>query len=355
MGTISLRRVRRLRRPGAFCSSIHGPAAAPIVLVPDIAQDLRPHLAPRGPGRYRARTMTTDAADRLATLRALIRDCTLCPRHCHVDRTAGRTGACRIGENPVVASAGPHFGEEPVLVGRGASAHGFGARGGSGTIFFAGCNLDCVFCQNYDISHSDAGRTVTPAELAELALALQKRGCVNVNFVSPTHVAHAVAEAVALARDDGLTVPTVFNTGGYDAVETLRLLDGLVDVYMPDFKYGDADAGKEYSGVGDYPQTATTALAEMFRQVGPLDVAGGVARRGVLVRHLVMPDGLAHSRTAIDLVASAAPGCAINVMAQYRPEFRAAQHAELLATVDLDDVEALRNYATERGLVRVDH
>jgi putative pyruvate formate lyase activating enzyme len=299
--------------------------------------------------------MTTDAADNLVALRSLTRDCTLCPRACRVNRAAGEIGACRIGANPVVASAGPHFGEEPVLVGSATGTHGFGFRGGSGTIFFAGCNLDCVFCQNYDISHSDAGRTVTPDQLARLALALQKRGCVNVNFVTPTHIAHAVAEAILVARADGLTVPTVFNTGGYDAVETLRLLDGLVDVYMPDFKYGDADAGRKYSGVDDYPQTATAALAEMFRQAGPLQVEDGVARRGVLVRHLVIPQHLAHSRTVVDLVASAAPGCAINVMAQYRPEFRAAQHAELLATVDLDDVEALRDYATERGLVRVDH
>jgi len=263
-----------------------------------------------------------------------------------VDRIAGEVGACRIGVRPKLASAGPHFGEEPVLVG----------RGGSGTLFFAGCNLDCVFCQNWDISHSDRGRTVGPDELADIALGLAERGCENINVVTPTHVAHAVAEAVTLARANGLPVPVVYNCGGYEAVETLRLLEGLVDIYMPDFKYADAEAGRTYSGVPDYPAVATAALAEMHRQVGPLQVdARGVATRGVLVRHLVLPGDLAKSREVVDTVARAAPGCAVNVMAQYRPCFRADEFPELEALPDRAVVASLRTHAGSLGLRRVDH
>lgn len=226
--------------------------------------------------------------------------------------------------------------------------------GGSGTIFFAGCNLDCVFCQNSDISHTDHGRAVTAMELLGLMLGLQRDGCVNVNFVTPTHVSHAVAEAIALARAGGLTVPVVYNCGGYESVETLRLLAGLVEVYMPDFKYADAAAGERLSGVADYPQTAKAALAEMYAQVGPLEVdSTGAATRGLLVRHLVLPGDLARSRDVIDIVADVAPGCAINVMGQYRPAFRAEEFPELLTRPSVCEVDCLRRYAADRGLVRV--
>ncbi len=274
-----------------------------------------------------------------------------------MDRTAGKVGACRIGAQAVVASAGPHFGEEPVLVG----------HGGSGTIFLAGCNLGCVFCQNWDISHTTDGTPCSPDVIAQMALSLQRRGCVNVNFVTPTHVAHAVAEAVWRARAAGLTVPIVYNCGGYEAVETLRLLEGLVDIYMPDFKYAettppklverrlDAQAGEKYSGAKNYPQVAQEALAEMYRQVGPLQVNDdGVGTRGVLVRHLVMPADLAHSRQVIDIVARTAPACAINVMGQYHPAGEASRFPELLAHPAADEISALRRYATSLGLVRVD-
>ncbi len=287
--------------------------------------------------------MTTPANVR--RLREVLRDCTLCPRRCRVDRTAGELGACGVGAEAIVASAAPHFGEERVLVG----------AGGSGTIFLAGCNLDCIFCQNFDVSHGREGREMAAVQLADLALRLQQHGCVNVNFVTPSHVPHAVAEAIVSARDDGLAVPIVYNCGGYDAVETLRLLDGLVDVYMPDFKWADAEAGERFSGVADYPQVAAAALSEMFRQVGPLETdSAGVAARGVLVRHLVMPDDLAHSREALETVARAAPGCAVNVMGQYRPAHRAAGFPELLGRVDPAELRRLREHATSLGLVRVD-
>ena len=302
--------------------------------------------------------------DNLVRLREIIRDCVLCPRCCRVDRSQGRLGACRIGARAVVASAGPHFGEEPVLVG----------DGGSGTIFFSGCNLDCVFCQNADISHTTDGTEATPAQIAALALGLQRRGCVNVNFVTPTHVSHAVGEAIVLARRDGLTVPIVHNCGGYESVQTLKLLDGLIEVYMPDFKYADAAAGKKYSGVPEYPAVATAALAEMYRQVGPLVLGSAgslparaspvigstgvspvnVARRGVLVRHLVMPGDLARSKEVIDIVARVAPGCSINVMGQYRPCFRAGEFPELMSPPTIGEVRNLRQHATERGLTRAD-
>ncbi len=278
-------------------------------------------------------------------LNGIIRDCTLCPRNCHVDRTAGEAGACRIGAKPVVASAGPHFGEEPVLVG----------RGGSGTIFFSGCNLACVFCQNWDISHTTEGQPCAPEQIARVALALQRGGCENVNFVSPTHVAHAVAESIWRARAAGLTVPIVYNSGGYDAVQTLRELEGLVDIYMPDFKYASAAAGQRYSGVPDYPAQAEAALVEMYRQVGPLQLdSRRVAGRGVLVRHLVMPADLARGRQVIEIVARVAPACAINVMGQYHPAGQAERFPELLARPSGEDIADLRRYAVSLGLMRAD-
>jgi len=283
-------------------------------------------------------------ADTLAntqSLKQVIRRCAVCPRQCHVDRTAGQVGACRIGDQAVVASAGPHFGEEPVLVG----------SGGSGTIFFSGCNLDCVFCQNSDISHSAEGQAVTAGKIAAMALSLQRCGCVNINFVTPTHVAHAMAEAIIIARTGGLTAPIVYNCGGYESVPTLQCLDGLIDIYMPDFKWADEAAGRKYSGVPNYPTVATAALAEMYKQVGPLRTdSRGVATQGVLVRHLVMPGDLALSRQVVDIVARTAPGCAINVMEQYHPAFRASEFPELSDRSDAACVKSLRDYAKTKSL-----
>ncbi len=277
--------------------------------------------------------------------RSLLSPCRVCPRLCKVDRPGGQLGFCRTGALPRVASAGAHFGEEPVLVG----------QGGSGTIFFQGCNLDCVFCQNYDISHQAGGKEVSIEQLADLMLQLERHGCSNVNFVSPTHVAPQVLEAILTARGRGLTVPIVYNCGGYESVEMLRLLEAHVEIYMPDFKYATDQAGRKYSGVPDYPQVARAALAEMYRQVGPLKLDDrGLAVRGVLVRHLVLPLDIASSEKVIDLVAETAPGCAINVMAQYRPCFRASEYPELLVMPSGKQIERLRERATRRGLVRVD-
>lgn len=182
--------------------------------------------------------------------------CVLCPRRCKVNRRQGQVGFCGIGSLPVVSSTGPHFGEESVLVG----------TGGSGTIFFAGCNLGCIFCQNYDISHHRHGHQMTIEQLVQSMLELQNYGCININFVTPTHVIPAIAAAIELSRKDGLAIPTVYNSGGYDSVETLKLLDGFMDIYMPDMKYSDSAVAKEFSSAPDYPQVNREAIREMHRQ-----------------------------------------------------------------------------------------
>lgn len=267
--------------------------------------------------------------------------CTLCPRQCKVNRGEGQTGFCGIGEKPKVSSVGPHFGEESVLVG----------AGGSGTIFFAGCNLGCMFCQNFDISHLRHGQEVTVAELAQSMLGLQRYGCSNVNFVTPTHVVPAVAAAIELARKGGLELPIVYNTGGYDSVETLELLDGLVDIYMPDMKYSDSAVAGELSAAPDYWQVNQAAVTEMHRQVGDLQVKNGLAKLGLLVRHLVLPEGLAGSFEIMDFLAEQiSPNTTINVMAQYRPCYQASSHPKLNRRPALEEIQSARRYAMQKGL-----
>jgi len=267
--------------------------------------------------------------------------CTLCPRMCKVNRSKGQIGFCGIGDMPVVSSVGPHFGEERELVG----------SGGSGTIFFAGCNLGCIFCQNYDISHHRHGRQVTIEELIRSMVEVQNYGCSNINFVTPTHVVPAIAAAIELARKSGLTLPIVYNTGGYDLVETLKLLDGLVDIYMPDMKYADSDVAKELSNAPDYPQINFAAVKEMHRQVGDLQVEKGLATRGLLVRHLVLPNNLAGSFEIIDFLAEEiSTSTTINVMDQYRPCFKASEHSQINRRPTRQEIESVRQYAIEKGL-----
>jgi putative pyruvate formate lyase activating enzyme len=270
--------------------------------------------------------------------------CRLCPRRCGALRAEGEQGECGVGLEPLVASTGSHFGEERELVG----------RGGSGTIFFAGCNLACIFCQNYDISHLRTGREATPSDVAEAMLALQRTGCENINFVTPTHVTPAVAEAVDVARARGLAVPIVYNSGGYDGVEALRLLEGYVDVYMPDAKYGPAAPSLELSGVADYFDSMKEALREMHRQVGDLDVDGrGVATRGLLVRHLVLPAGLADSGPVLRFIAEElSRDTYVNVMAQYRPCYRADEVPALMRPATWEEIEKVKDMARELGLHR---
>ncbi len=267
--------------------------------------------------------------------------CALCPRKCKVDRSKGQAGFCGIACLPVVSSVNPHFGEESVLVG----------SGGSGTIFFAGCNLGCVFCQNFDISHHRQGRRVTIEQLAQSMLELQDYGCSNINFVTPTHVIPAITAAIELARKDVLTLPTVYNSGGYDSVETLKLLDGFVDIYMPDMKYSDSEVAGELSSAPDYPQVNQAAVKEMHRQVGDLQTEKGLATRGLLVRHLVLPENLAGSFEIIDFLAEKiSPSTTINVMAQYRPCYEASAHPGINRRPTLEEIQSARQYAIEKRL-----
>ncbi len=267
--------------------------------------------------------------------------CLLCPRKCKVDRSKGQIGFCGIADMPVVSSVGPHFGEESVLVG----------AGGSGTIFFAGCNLGCMFCQNFDISHHRHGQQVTIEELAQSMLRLQQYGCSNINFVTPTHVVPAIMAAIELAQRAGLRLPTVYNTGGYDSVETLKLLDGFIDIYMPDMKYSDSKVAEELSSAADYPQINRAVVKEMHRQVGDLQMEKGLATRGLLVRHLVLPNQLAGSFEIIDFLAEEISArMVINVMDQYRPCFKASSHPKINRRPTGEEIGAVRQYAIEKGL-----
>jgi len=292
----------------------------------------------------------TEAKQRIDAAQALLRPCRLCPRQCKVDRTAGQRGFCGAGAAAVMASAGPHFGEEPCLVG----------HGGSGTIFLAGCNLGCVFCQNEDISGSADGAEMPPEDLVRQMLRLEARGCENVNFVTPTHVMPALLEAIVGARCQGLRVPIVWNCGGYESLEALRLLEGLVEIYMPDFKFSLSSSAERYCQAPDYPARAGAAIGEMRCQVGDLVIEGGVARRGLLVRHLVMPGGAAESREILDFLASVSPRTCVNVMGQYRPSAEVARpdgrryYAEIARPVAPAELAEVRAHALGLGLRLVD-
>ena len=267
--------------------------------------------------------------------------CVLCPRQCRVERGRGELGFCGIADMPVISSVGPHLGEESVLVG----------PGGSGTIFFTGCNLGCVFCQNFDISHLRHGRPVTIEQLVGAMLELQHYACSNINLVTPTHLAAPIAAAIELARKDGLQIPIVYNTGGYDSVETLKLLNGFVDIYMPDMKYADPGVADELSAAPDYPGVNRAAVKEMHRQVGDLQVINGLATKGLLIRHLVLPEDLASSLEVIDFLADdISPSTTINVMAQYRPCYNASAHPKINRRPTQKEIASARKYALDKGL-----
>jgi putative pyruvate formate lyase activating enzyme len=251
--------------------------------------------------------------DRVEAALAELRSCCACPRNCKVNRLADERKVCNTGRHARVASAFPHFGEEDCLRG----------WNGSGTIFFSMCNLRCVFCQNWDISQQAAGRELTAAEIADLMLRLQDLGCHNINFVTPEHVAPQVVEAVAVAVERGLHLPIVYNTSSYDSLASLRLMDGLVDIYMPDVKFWSPRTAAELAKARDYPERAREAIAEMHRQVGELRFApSGLACRGVLVRHLVMPGQLEESAAIFRWLAEEiSPDTYVNIMGQYRPDY----------------------------------
>jgi putative pyruvate formate lyase activating enzyme len=277
---------------------------------------------------------------------ARMTSCDLCPRMCRVDRLAGEHGVCRTGRRAWVSSFNAHFGEEAPLVG----------ANGSGTIFFTHCNLLCLFCQNFEISHAGFGEELSDDRLAAIMLALQRQGCHNINFVTPSHVVPQILAALELAVPAGLKVPLVYNSSGYDRVETLRLLDGVIDIYMPDFKMWDPEVARKACDAPDYPEAARLALLEMHRQVGDLELdESGLARRGLLVRHLVMPGGLAGTRQVMRFIArEISPRTYVNVMSQYRPCGRAAEVAGLESALSADEYRQAVREAAAEGLTRLD-
>jgi putative pyruvate formate lyase activating enzyme len=282
-----------------------------------------------------------ELARRAEELRAGGACCTWCPRHCGADRLAGEDGACGMGREVLIASAGLHFGEEAHFVG----------SSGSGTVFFSGCNLGCVFCQNYDISHQRGGMPVSVEELARVFLSLQGQGALNLNLVTPSHYPADILAALAVACGQGLELPLVWNSGGYDSVETLRCFEGVVDIYMPDFKFASDTRGARYTQVADYSTVARVALAEMVHQVGPgLTLVKRVARRGMSVRHLVLPGCYENSRACMDFLHSLGAEITVNIMEQYRPAWRAREFPELNQRIDFEECQRIIGYARSIGL-----
>lgn len=283
---------------------------------------------------------------RVDSAEEILKKCTLCPRNCMVDRTAGETGVCGSGSKPFVASWGPHFGEEGPLVG----------RHGSGTIFFSRCNLRCLFCQNWSISHSGEGHEISFEKLAEVMLSLQDIKCHNINLVTPTHQLPMILRSTAIAADMGLKIPIVYNCGGYESVESIKLLDGITDIYMPDFKYYDPDTARKYSDAENYPQAAKAAIKEMHRQVGDLLIdETGVAQRGLLVRHLVLPEGLAGTKGIVEFLAGEiSADTYINIMDQYHPCYMAFKHPPLDRRITRKEYEDAVTAAMHAGLKRID-
>ena len=278
--------------------------------------------------------------------KSMLTECCLCARHCGVNRLIGESGQCRTTTQAMVSSYGPHFGEEAPLVG----------RHGSGTIFFTFCNLHCVFCQNYSISQLGEGSVAGSEELAKMMLSLQAKGCHNINLVSPTHVVPCILEALALAVSSGLYLPLVYNTGGYDSVESLELLDGVVDIYMPDMKYSDEKTAEQLSGIKNYPQVNRAAVKEMHRQVGDLQLdESGVAQRGLLVRHLVLPNRLAGTEAVVRFLAQEiSTNTYLNIMAQYRPCYKAFDIPQLTRPLNRQEFSEAIDLAHQQGLSRLD-
>lgn len=291
------------------------------------------------------RTKATGLLDqRIEELYALLAPCRLCPRRCGVNRLEGEAGYCRSLAKVVVSSAFAHFGEERPLVG----------KYGSGTIFLAGCSLRCVFCQNFDISIEMDGAPQSVETLAKVMLELQSRGCHNINLVTPTHYVPQIVKALGKAVDLGLTIPIVYNCGGYESLEVVRLLDGIVDVYMPDIKFLDPHLCRRFCNAPDYPEAAREAVKEMQRQVGDLVTDDeGIAVRGLIIRHLVMPSFLENSRQILKFVRDEVSEDAfVNIMTQYHPCYRAFDYPEIARQITTDEYRSALNYAHDLGLTR---
>ena len=283
---------------------------------------------------------------KIKTAYKLMDSCNLCPRKCRVDRLSGETGICKTAKHALVSSYNPHFGEEKPLVG----------TDGSGTIFFTHCNLMCLFCQNFDISHEGHGQKISAAELAAVMLALQQHGCHNINFVTPSHVVPQILSALEIAIQQGLSVPLVYNSGGYDLPATLKLLDGVFDIYMPDFKFWDPQIAESACRAKNYPEIARNALREMHRQVGELTVdEDGIAQKGLLIRHLVLPGGLAGTRQIMRFIArEISTHSYVNLMSQYRPCGRASEVKGLNASLSPADFQTALQAAKAERITRLD-
>ncbi len=289
-----------------------------------------------------------ELARRVERALALLSDCTVCPRDCHVNRLADKFAVCKTGRYAVVSSAFAHFGEENCLRG----------WNGSGTIFFSWCNLRCVFCQNYDISWDGGGRSTRPEELAAMMLRLQEQGCHNINFVTPEHVVPQILEALPIAIERGLRLPLIYNTSAYDSLDSIELMDGVVDIYMPDFKFWDAEMARRYVKAPNYPEAARRVIKAMHQQVGDLVLDGnGLAQRGLLLRHLVMPGNIAGTREIMEWVArELGPNTYVNVMAQYYPTGKVSNrdYVEINRLLAPDEFQQALALARAAGLRRLD-
>lgn len=274
----------------------------------------------------------------------LLENCRACPRRCGVNRLKDERGICGMGKDLAISSYGPHFGEEPELVG----------KGGSGTIFLSGCNLGCIFCQNYTISHLKDGEMTSKEKFVDIMLTLEDMGCHNINFVTPTHFGPQLLEVIIAAKNRGLRVPIVYNCGGYESLEMLKLFEGLVEIYMPDFKYSDSKVAKELANAPDYPEVCKAAIKEMHRQVGDLVVEQEIAIKGLLVRHLVMPYDMAGTEEVMHYLAEEiSKDTYVNIMDQYHPAYRARMHPKLNRRITTDEYEKAiaiaRSYGLHRG------
>jgi len=286
-------------------------------------------------------------AQRIERAYAIFEDCRLCPRQCGVNRQKGERGFCQAPARPVIYSAQPHFGEEISLVG----------RKGSGTIFFSNCNLRCVFCQNWPISHEGKGKEVQDEDLAEMMLYLQRIGCHNINVVTPTHVMPNILNATRIALKKGLRLPLVYNTSGYERLEIVKILDGIVDIYMPDMKYMDSDQASKYSaGASDYPEVTKRAIVEMNRQVGELLTDHrGIALQGLIIRHLVMPNRVAGTEKFVRWVAKALPKSTyVNIMPQYHVEYKAFDYPKISRGITTQEFMEAIEWAEKYGLTNLD-
>lgn len=288
---------------------------------------------------------TSELKKRVGEAYKRLTNCDICALKCGVDRIAGVLGTCKTGARAKISSYGPHFGEEDPL--RGSK--------GSGTVFFTRCNLSCQYCQNHDISQQDSGKEIDPEDLAGVMLELQARGCHNINFVSPSHVVPQILAGVLIAAQAGLCIPLVYNTGGYDNIKTLQLLDGVIDIYMPDMKYADADIAKKYSKIPDYPHINQQAVIEMHRQVGDLVIdKEGVATRGLLVRHLVLPSNLSGTDKIVRFLAQLSRNTYLNLMDQYHPAYKSHHYPEINRRITKQEYQEAVQLAKDAGLFNLD-